>query len=206
MLPTDHRTVMSMTQELTPEPDWAGIACGIQRRLVGKLAAPRDWIEDAIQDALVCMVVLARRGESIGSYIAFGVEFAKRRWVDDLRKSRRRGRPYEVDPDEYEASSERESAITDWATLLRQAGSDPTRAWCRILTAIAGGAKGTRKIATVLGNDVKSVRKTRRRLQAWLQRILAPSPPPLTTTVTGCPSVGGLQFPETALDQTNSMP
>ncbi|GDY03297.1 hypothetical protein LBMAG49_26260 [Planctomycetota bacterium] len=135
-----------MTPQPAPEPDWGTIGSGILRRL-GRLGAPREWLEDAAQDALVCMLVLMNGGGRIENRVAFGVDFTRKRWIDELRRQRRRAEDLEPKPDMSVANSVHSNPI-DWPALLRGAGWEPTQAWSRILDAISSGTRGTRSFGT----------------------------------------------------------
>lgn len=165
-----------MSAQPDREPDWRTVATEVQRYLIGSLGAPRDWLEDAVQDAMLCMIVLARR-ERIEDAVAFGVAFVKKRWIDELRKRQRRGEELRPDLDEPPGKPVHKVGTPDWSTLLRDAGWEPTEAWSRILDAIASGARGNSKIAATLGVHVKTVQESRKRLQRWLKEKMDPPPP-----------------------------
>jgi len=160
------------------EPTWEAIGSEILERLTRTLRAPRDWLEDVTQDALVCMVILANGGERIANFVAFGVAFARKRWIDDLRKRRCRGENLVSDFDEVATKIQDEVDTTDWLAMLRGEGWEPTEAWSRILAAIVSGARGHDKIAAALGLHVSTVQESRKRLRQWLQEKLDPPPPP----------------------------
>jgi DNA-directed RNA polymerase specialized sigma24 family protein len=158
-------------------PDWQAIRERILRRLGGMLRCPRDRLDDVVQEALLCMVVLSLNGQRTANHVAFGVTFARRRWMDDLRKRRRRNEVSHPDLDDQTAESPVDSLARDLPSLLRSAGWEPTEAQSRVLRAIGSGARGTSRIAKQLGRDVKSIRECRRRLRLWLQEKLRLSPP-----------------------------
>lgn len=159
------------------EPDWRTIRREILTVLGGRMRAPKDRLEDAAQDALLCLVILADRGENIGDPVALGVTVARKRLIDDARKRWRRGERVVSDLDGQPKQHLGNYAAADWATCLRRAGWKPTEAWSRILTAISSGARGTNKIAEVLGRNPKTILESRRRLQQWLhEKIATPHP------------------------------
>jgi len=167
-----------MTPQSAPEPDWRAIGSGILQRLIGRLHAPREWLEDAVQDALVCMVVLMNGGGQIDNFVAFGVAFAKKRWVEERRKQQRRGELLKSDLGLDDRAARDKLGTPDWSAMLRQAGWEPTEAWSRILDAITSGVRGTNRIAEALGMHRKTVQEARMRLQRWLREKLDPPPAP----------------------------
>lgn len=158
------------------EPDWPAIGAQVRRTLNRLLRAPREWLEDVVQDALLCMVILSDSGARINNHVAFGVAFATKRWIDEQRQRRRRVERLEPDLDEWER--EDQAGAVQWPALLQEQGWEPTAAWCRILDAIASGAHGTNKIADALGLHRKTIQESRRRLRQWLREKLDPPPAP----------------------------
>lgn len=141
---------------------------------------PTAAVEDAVQDALLCVLYSERSGHEIRDVLAFLHLVVERRLVDDFRRLRRL-RP---------CFSERllaspESSSRDWVIALQQSGFTPTANWGRILELIASGVTSSRALAQVLGRDVTSVRESRTRLRRWLEAVRSEvsmeDPPPPTT-------------------------
>lgn len=160
-----------------PETDWGAVTQEIKKCLKGWTGARRDWLEDAVQDAALCMFVLASK-ERIEDLVAFGVSFVRRRWIDELRRRRRRKESLDPDLDPKALLQADRIGTVDWQAMLRQAGWEPTEASSRILRSIASGYRGTNKIARALGLNRKTVHQSRKRLQRWLEEKLGRPPAP----------------------------
>jgi DNA-directed RNA polymerase specialized sigma24 family protein len=167
-------------EDPSPEPSWAALL-QLLRRWLKRVGAHADSRDDLAQDAMLCMLVAMSRGTRVEDWVAFGKTIVHRRWIDEVRRQKQAG--------EHRPSNRPSSAIlaaeptdtfgtSDWAAQLRAAGWRPTEAWGRILEAISSGARGTNKIAEVLGRDVKTVHESRKRLQRWLQEKLDDPPNP----------------------------
>lgn len=168
----------AITPQLFHEVDWASIRSLTLQRLIRTLRVPHEWLEDAVQDALVCMVILGKDSKQIDNSVAFGVAFVRKRWVEELRKRGRRGEELKADLSEEADGSAYKHGTLDWSALLRGAGWEPTDAWSHILGAIASGARGTNKIAQRLGRSVKTIHESRKRLQRWLREKTDRPPAP----------------------------
>ena len=161
----------------SPEIDWRGVTQEIKNRSASLRGARREWLEDAVQDAALCMLPLASKGR-IKDFVAFGVSFVKRRWIDEVRRRRRRRESLDAELDKLPALPLDRIDTMDWRGMLRQAGWKPTEAWSRILNSIVSGHRGTKKIAQALDLNAKTVHESRRRLQRWLGKKLRRPPAP----------------------------
>lgn len=156
--------------------DWESLRCDIITRTCGGPRSHLDWLEDAVQDALIAILSLRARGVDIRSPIAFGVTYVRRRWVDRARALRRSGLLVEALGSAGTSCAPR----TDWAWRLSREGWHPTPSWIKILEEIARGTRGSKRMAVALERDTKSIREARTRLRKWLRRILLDvTPPPL---------------------------
>lgn len=161
----------------SPSPDWREVSSSILRRSKG-LSIPADQRDDLVQDALLWMVTASRDGKQIGNHVALGIAFIRMRWVDQLRKRHRRPTTTELTHDHCADEDGDNYGTGDWPSVLREAGWNPTEAHARLLQVIASGARGTNKIAEILGMNRKTIHENRRRLQKWLLGKLSSPPAP----------------------------
>lgn len=154
---------MDPTRPTPPVPDLDAL----RRYLLLRYARwPADDVEDAAQEALVACWEAERRGVALDR-LRFCVTVTHRRLLDLARSRRRRGGG--LDPATL-AYVERAPAgpARDWEAVLLDAGLLPTPAWMEVLQCIASGVRSSRRIAALLGRDVKTIRERRARLRRWL--------------------------------------
>ena len=133
---------------------------------------PPDWIQDAVQEDLLTMLVAAEDGECIDRPVAFGIVLLRRHYVDWIRRRQRRLAHGGESGDD--ATSDPGDPV-DWVARLRREGFEPTAKWSQILDRIASGTTSSGGLARALDCDESTIRENRRRLRSWLQSTVLPA-------------------------------
>ncbi|MCU0864394.1 MAG: hypothetical protein MUC36_11410 [Planctomycetes bacterium] len=162
-------------QENGESNEWPGLRSALELRCAD-LASP-ERVADAIQEALLALVIARAAGVVIRDEVGWCLVIVRRRVVDGHRRRRR-----EVAGVEMESVPAVEAAEVDWGRALREAGIEVTDEACELLARMASGYRGNHSLAECLGRDVKTIRERRARLLGLLRRAyvkLFGVPPPM---------------------------
>ena len=134
----------------------------------------KAWVDDAIQDALLQLLMTQSAGVEVQDSVGFCLHVMRCRLIDRLRKVRAH------EANSLEDAPAEERIEFDWVEKLRIDGWELSPTMTALLRQIQAGVRTTKGLARVMGRDPKTIRERRAALRAFLQRVLRDPPPSAT--------------------------